>query len=647
MLRAASPENRPALEQDKPAAPKEQVDASAAYLALADAFFGEKGAAAAAAAAAATAAAEATPKVETEPVTDEPVSTETDEAEEPVTRAFGRLVAAEGAQYVGVVSEVHAKGWAWIQHEVARLEEDQRRCGLAIAPVAGPPPGFLSRFDVIHVVAQHRAAVVQRDQRTGRRPGLVPPRKRATGQKTRRQRLRERNAKIYGGLFVFVVALVRGLSLLKDTRRKTADGYSKRKPKLTWRAYGESLLRDTLEALRLCLADLLQKLRRSIKKADASIGAGAVVLRAVDTITSIAQPQDESDESDGEESTAASSGDELAKAVKKPQKQKSGSKLRRRAPQQKPKASTKEEVVVEKTEKKAPEPSFADSDDDWAASTEWLPVPKGGRVVGEGPRIPEVSPRHHVVTPPLAPPSRGGSPPQGRKEGLVVQSLLDQRLSQQPKEEPAKCPSVTSTSSSGSSEKKPEPRKKKVVSPRTSPRDSPRRRSQQARQHRKAPPLPRLDSGGSLARAVAAGALGDASDTPPPTGYGIWDDAAAAAAAAASQAARQPPARQISQDGLDEALRTQVEYYFSVANLCKDVYLRGCMDGQGFVPLDHVCTFKRLRDLCDDPLVVRRAVESSDRLNLVRFTDESSGANVWKVRTVDQPERWVLAASQP
>ena len=47
MLRAASPENRPALETDKAAAPKDAVDASAAYLALADAFFGEKGAAAA------------------------------------------------------------------------------------------------------------------------------------------------------------------------------------------------------------------------------------------------------------------------------------------------------------------------------------------------------------------------------------------------------------------------------------------------------------------------------------------------------------------------------------------------------------------------------------------------------------------------
>ena len=103
----------------------------------------------------------------------------------------------------------------------------------------------------------------------------------------------------------------------------------------------------------------------------------------------------------------------------------------------------------------------------------------------------------------------------------------------------------------------------------------------------------------------------------------------------------------MSTDGLDEALRQQVEYYFSVANLCKDVYLRGCMDGQGFVPLDHVCTFKRLRDLCDDAMIVQNAVKSSDKLNLVRFTDESSGANVWKVRTNEQPERWVLAASQP
>lgn len=623
MLRAAAPDKIAELSQAE--RPKDAVDASAAYLALADAFFGEKGAAAAAAAAAATAAAEA-PKVVAEPVAEQV------EEEAPVTRAFGRLVAAEGAQYVAVVSEVHAKGWAWIQHEVARLEEDQRRCGLAIAPVAGPPPGFLSRFDVIHVVAQHRAAVVQRDQRAGRRPGLVPPRKRATGQKTRRQRARERNAKVYGGLLVLVVALVRGLALLKDTRRKTADGYSKRRPKLTWRTYGEALLQDVLQALRLCVTDLLKTLRSSLKRADASLGAGAAVLRAVDTVTSIVSP-DADDESDGEEEPA-SSDEEVKVAPKKPAKQKSGGKLRRRAPA-KPKTPepAKPVILPKELEKMA---SFDDSEDDWAASTEWLPVPKGGRVVGEGPRVLEVSPRHHVVTPPLAPPSRGGSPNQGRKEGLVVQSLLDQRLSQQKRSDREDvCPSVTSTSSSGSSGAKPPPRKK-VVSPRGSPQGASPRRSRKA--HRKAPPLPRLDSGGSLARAVATSSIES------PTGYGIWDDATAAAAAANAAA---PPARQVSTDGLDEALRQQVEYYFSVANLCKDVYLRGCMDGQGFVPLDHVCTFKRLRDLCDDTMIVQNAVKSSDKLNLVRFTDESSGANVWKVRTNEQPERWVLAASQP
>ena len=283
-----------------------------------------------------------------------------------------------------------------------------------------------------------------------------------------------------------------------------------------------------------------------------------------------------------------------------------------------------------------------------AASTSGCPSRKVVGSWARGPRIPEVSPRHHVVTPPLAPPSRGGSPPQGRRRASWSSRCSTSASPSSPRRSRPSAPSVTSTSSSGSSEKKPEPRKKKVVSPRTSPRDSPRGRSQQAPcQHRKAPPLPRLDSGGSLARAVAAGALGDASDTPPPTGYGIWDDAAAAAAAAVGEHAA--AARAADLPGRPRrGPADRVEYYFSVANLCKGVYLRGCMDAMAFVPrLDHVCTFKRLRDLCDDPLVVRRAVESSDRLNLVRFTDESSGANVWKVRTVDQPERWVLAASPP
>lgn len=44
-------------------------------------------------------------------------------------------------------------------------------------------------------------------------------------------------------------------------------------------------------------------------------------------------------------------------------------------------------------------------------------------------------------------------------------------------------------------------------------------------------------------------------------------------------------------------LRTQVEFYFSDANLASDFYLRQQMDKQGFVPLDTILAFKRLRSM--------------------------------------------------
>ncbi|EAQ90833.1 hypothetical protein CHGG_02768 [Chaetomium globosum CBS 148.51] len=42
-------------------------------------------------------------------------------------------------------------------------------------------------------------------------------------------------------------------------------------------------------------------------------------------------------------------------------------------------------------------------------------------------------------------------------------------------------------------------------------------------------------------------------------------------------------------------LKTQVEYYLSVENLCKDYYLRQHMDGQGFVHLATIAAFKRIK----------------------------------------------------
>ena len=48
---------------------------------------------------------------------------------------------------------------------------------------------------------------------------------------------------------------------------------------------------------------------------------------------------------------------------------------------------------------------------------------------------------------------------------------------------------------------------------------------------------------------------------------------------------------------LSEHLRTQVEFYFSDANLASDFFLRQKMDDQGFVALETILEFKRLRSM--------------------------------------------------
>ncbi|KIW82483.1 hypothetical protein Z517_05510 [Fonsecaea pedrosoi CBS 271.37] len=45
---------------------------------------------------------------------------------------------------------------------------------------------------------------------------------------------------------------------------------------------------------------------------------------------------------------------------------------------------------------------------------------------------------------------------------------------------------------------------------------------------------------------------------------------------------------------------TQIEYYFSIDNLCKDLFLRKHMDGQGYVPLSVIANFKRIKTLTED-----------------------------------------------
>ncbi|OAQ61334.1 La domain-containingfamily [Purpureocillium lilacinum] len=64
-------------------------------------------------------------------------------------------------------------------------------------------------------------------------------------------------------------------------------------------------------------------------------------------------------------------------------------------------------------------------------------------------------------------------------------------------------------------------------------------------------------------------------------------------------------------------LKDQIEYYFSIENLCKDIYLRKRMDSQGFVDLHFVAAFKRMRELTTDMNMIRTACEASTEVEYI------------------------------
>ncbi|KAG6291560.1 hypothetical protein E4U46_000994 [Claviceps purpurea] len=69
-------------------------------------------------------------------------------------------------------------------------------------------------------------------------------------------------------------------------------------------------------------------------------------------------------------------------------------------------------------------------------------------------------------------------------------------------------------------------------------------------------------------------------------------------------------------------LKNQIEYYFSIENLCKDVYLRKRMDSQGFVNLLFVAGFKRIRELTQDMTMIRAVCETSTEIDFVVGEDD-------------------------
>ncbi|CAK7203947.1 hypothetical protein SEUCBS139899_006697 [Sporothrix eucalyptigena] len=64
-------------------------------------------------------------------------------------------------------------------------------------------------------------------------------------------------------------------------------------------------------------------------------------------------------------------------------------------------------------------------------------------------------------------------------------------------------------------------------------------------------------------------------------------------------------------------LTVQVDYYFSLDNLVKDLFLRRKMNDQGFVPLSVIANFKRMMDLAPSIDFIRAACEQSENVDYV------------------------------
>lgn len=89
---------------------------------------------------------------------------------------------------------------------------------------------------------------------------------------------------------------------------------------------------------------------------------------------------------------------------------------------------------------------------------------------------------------------------------------------------------------------------------------------------------------------------------------------------------------------LTEAVRKQIDYYFSVENLCKDIFLRSKMDDNGWIPLAVVANFNRVRILTLDWTLIVDAIADSP---IVEVSSDST-----MLRARENWDRWVLPPQQ-
>eukprot|EP00250_Pteridium_aquilinum_P019194 c24339_g8_i1 orf=633-2921(-) len=87
---------------------------------------------------------------------------------------------------------------------------------------------------------------------------------------------------------------------------------------------------------------------------------------------------------------------------------------------------------------------------------------------------------------------------------------------------------------------------------------------------------------------------------------------------------------------LRSMLLKQIDYYFSIENLCRDVFLRTQMDEQGFVPVSVIARFNRIRTLSPNPMVILEALQQSAVVEVQRD----------RIRRRNDGGKWKLSPDQ-
>lgn len=94
----------------------------------------------------------------------------------------------------------------------------------------------------------------------------------------------------------------------------------------------------------------------------------------------------------------------------------------------------------------------------------------------------------------------------------------------------------------------------------------------------------------------------------------------------------------ISQEQLQLAVRQQIEYYFSIANLVKDVFLRSKMNDEGWISLHVIASFNRVRMLTPDLAMIVEALVDSPTVEL--------SVDSLFIRPRAGHQQWILPESQ-